>query len=213
MEYVVTRSTDTDELMHYGVKGMKWGVRRARPQTAVDSARANYKSAKKEYNKSFNKAYNRAVAAYSPVKKHRQANAKRWEDAANKAEKLREAKTEFKNTKKANKKPMSTKKKVAIGAAVAGGVLAAYGANKIIRNANANIRGHQAVEEILKNYVNPTINRNIQAGNIGYNSETARNFANKATAIARRDGINSAANDSFGTAVKNVYNEVKKYRK
>lgn len=46
------------ELMHYGVKGMKWGVRRARPQTAVDSARANYKTAKKEYNKSFNKAYN-----------------------------------------------------------------------------------------------------------------------------------------------------------
>lgn len=88
-----------DELMHYGVKGMKWGVRRARPQTAVDSARANYKTAKKEYNKSFNKAYNRAVAAYSPVKKHQQANEKRWEDAANKAEKLKEAKTEYKKAK------------------------------------------------------------------------------------------------------------------
>lgn len=105
-----------DELMHYGVKGMKWGVRRARPQTAVDSARANYKTAKKEYNKSFNKAYNRAVAAYSPVKKHRQANDKRWEDAANKAEKLKEAKADYKKAKveqKLNKQAAKTSGKTA----------------------------------------------------------------------------------------------------
>ena len=197
MEYVITRNTDTDELMHYGVKGMKWGVRRRSDTTsfrqASKKARADSLAARKEARESGQ--LNGIGAVRKGNKIQRQAT--------------KASLKEQKEQNKTNKKPMSTKKKVAIGAAVAGGVLAAYGANKIIRNANANIRGQQAAEEILKNYVNPTINRNIQAGNIGYNSEAARNFANKATAIARRDGINSATNDSFGTAVKNVYNEVK----
>lgn len=87
------------ELYHYGVKGMKWGVRKARPQTDLDRKRAAYKTAKKDYNKSFSKAYNRAAAGYSPFKKHRQANDARWEDAANKAESLNKAKSEYKKAK------------------------------------------------------------------------------------------------------------------
>ena len=86
------------ELYHHGVKGMKWGVRK-KTDSNVSSARSAYKTAKKEYNKSFNRAYNRAAAAYSPIKKHRQANDARWQDAANKAEALNKAKTTYKKAK------------------------------------------------------------------------------------------------------------------
>lgn len=86
------------ELKHYGVKGMRWGHRKA-PDLNVQSAKAAYKTARKEYNRAFDKAYNRAIAAWSPIKKHRQANDARWEDAADKAEKLREAKKAYKAAK------------------------------------------------------------------------------------------------------------------
>lgn len=90
-------------LLHYGVKGMRWGHRKAQPMSELDRKRADYKTAKKEYNKSFNKAYNRAAAAYSPIKKHREANDARWDDAANKAEALRKAKADYKTAKKQSK--------------------------------------------------------------------------------------------------------------
>lgn len=60
-----------------------------------------YKSAKRDYNKSFNKAYNRAAAAYSPIKKYRDANDARWEDAENKAKQADKARKEYKAAKKA----------------------------------------------------------------------------------------------------------------
>lgn len=90
-----------NELYHHGVKGMKWGVRKAVTTTSsVRKKKEAMKTAKKDYNKAYNKAYNRAFAAYSPFKKHRQANDERWEDAANKAEILRKAKSDYKNAKK-----------------------------------------------------------------------------------------------------------------
>lgn len=64
---------------------------------------AGYKTAKKEYNKSFNRAYNKAAAAYSPFKKHRQANDERWNDVAEKAETLRKYKDAAKAENKLNK--------------------------------------------------------------------------------------------------------------
>lgn len=97
----------TTELYHYGVKGMKWGVRRT-----LDAKKASYKKAKKEYNKAFNQAYNKN-RPYSLSKKRREATAERWADARDKAVKLKTAKTEYKDAKKAYKADERAKAKAA----------------------------------------------------------------------------------------------------
>lgn len=133
---------NSDELYHYGVKGMRWGHRKASySNTAVSTlrstkgmkrpshtlnpnndtaqraakngnsilrqqyldAKANKKAANKAYTKAFNKAYNRNFAMLSPVKKHRDANNDRWNDAAEKGAKSYEADKAFKQVKKERK--------------------------------------------------------------------------------------------------------------
>ena len=98
----------TEELIHYGVKGMKWGVRRkqyaeSEIYSKYKKTKADYKKANREYSKSFNKAHNKAIAAWSPIKKHRQANDKRWDDAVKKAVKSNEAEAAYKDAKRARK--------------------------------------------------------------------------------------------------------------
>lgn len=101
-------SYQNNELYHYGVKGMKWGHRKKQLSTSnirkkVDSAKADYKNAKKAYNNSFNKAYNRQATAFSPSKKQRQRNEERWDKAYDDANKLDSAKTAYKNAKRERK--------------------------------------------------------------------------------------------------------------
>ena len=101
-------------LEHHGIKGQKWGVRRyqnpdgsytaaGRDRYGVGEAKQKLKNAKTAYNKSFNNAYNKAIAAYSPFKKHREANQKRWEDVYDKAGDVRKAKEDYKTAKRQTK--------------------------------------------------------------------------------------------------------------
>ena len=106
------------ELYHHGVKGMKWGRRRWQNKdgslTPAGEKRYNqdtaegrrnlakdkYKQANKEFNRSYDKAYNKSIAAYSPIKKHREANDRRWDDAWEKGKAAKAARKEYKEANK-----------------------------------------------------------------------------------------------------------------
>lgn len=98
---------NNNELMHYGVLGMKWGHRKAQPTSSVGRAKAAYMQAKKDYNKSYNSAYgysSRHAIGQFVSKKKRAESDRRWNDASDKAKALDSAKKAYKNEKKAAKK-------------------------------------------------------------------------------------------------------------
>lgn len=84
------------ELYHYGVKGMKWGVRKDPEYANVRRAKQEYGAAKRAYSRSYNKAYNGSIGSLSPIKKHRQNANQRWEDTAKKASEMKAAKQKLK---------------------------------------------------------------------------------------------------------------------
>jgi hypothetical protein len=95
-------------LMHYGVKGMRWGHRK-KPELSsvaknVQSTKADYKSAKKAYDKAYWKADSKRHQAFSFSKAKREANDKRWEDVVDKADKMFDAKDRYKTAKKERKR-------------------------------------------------------------------------------------------------------------
>lgn len=70
MEYVITRTQETDELYHYGVRGMKWGVRKSVKQLANHNRNAAVKSAKQDYRKgNITKAQKKAAIKEANVNK------------------------------------------------------------------------------------------------------------------------------------------------
>lgn len=89
-----------DYLIHYGVPGMKCGVRKS-PQ--VSSSRQAYKQAKKDYSRAYHKAYNYSTT--HPIRqnikgsKWKAESQRRWTDAIDKAEAVRNARKDYKQTK------------------------------------------------------------------------------------------------------------------
>lgn len=108
---------DTGELYHYGVKGMKWGVRKKREESAdVARARSAMKSAKSartdakinkriaqgKHNDAYNRAYNYSSTHQVSqwVGKNKKMSDKLWEESHNAARESNKADAAYKKAKK-----------------------------------------------------------------------------------------------------------------
>lgn len=223
-------------LMHYGVKGMKWGHRKARNpvyQQTVGAAKRNYKQANKAYSKSYNKAYNyssRHMISQYTNKKRKAESDRRWADAANKATAANKAKQTYKAEKKAYKQTDEYKarqakraKALKTGAAVAGTALAAYGgykAAKWVRQKNVDL-GRDVAAKASKNYVD---NKHVNIRSWGTNMDGTKSvsfvtndlkrygrlkYKNEDSAIKGYESI-SRYNDKITKESRKIYDDIVK---
>ncbi len=165
----------SNELYHYGVVGMKWGVRRYQNPDGSLTSRGkkrygtedhlntlnDYRKAQRQYDKDFTTAVNRNGIYIN--KKRQEANNERWRKANESGAKAREAYKKYKVAreearpaiKEARKLTDDQKAKIVkglkIGAAVAGTALAAYGAYKVGSKAIARnkLSGKLAAQKLL----------------------------------------------------------------
>ena len=106
MERIGVKKMNNEELMHYGIPGMKWGHRKAQTTSStynkVRSTKAAYKQAKKQYSKDFNKAY--GYTTRHPIsqfvgKKAKAESDRRWDKAYDSADKVNSTKSAYKKAK------------------------------------------------------------------------------------------------------------------
>ena len=69
MEYLITREENTDELLHYGVLGMKWGVRRGNQSGTINKAYKKLDKLDRDVTTKSTKAAKAAVKATTGVSK------------------------------------------------------------------------------------------------------------------------------------------------
>lgn len=115
----------TNELYHYGVKGMKWGHRKKYYNSdgslnKLGQARQNYKTANKDYSKAFKKSYK--YSQNHPISqnfgKGKKKSDRLWSDTSYKAEVANKAQADYKQAKKDYKSEKRAAKNASTKAAV-----------------------------------------------------------------------------------------------
>ena len=142
------------ELQHYGVKGMKWGVRKARDEyKKLDQLKGQYKHAKKAYDRSFQYAYSRNHPAALNRAKRAQNDA-RWNDAMRDAKRLEKTKKAYKEQKKEVRKNAPVAAKLERGARAVGRSLALVGGIVAADYVYTGGKGTKAATAAVKNVLN-----------------------------------------------------------
>ena len=207
-----------NELCHYGIKGMRWGVRRYQNEDGSLASKGVKRYAEAGYSQDArNKHSTKAGRALSTVtganKRRGSAMYDVSSDAANKrrAEKYaaeKKAAEEARNTPEARKARM--KKAVVVGAAAAGTVAVVYGAyklNQFVKERNCQIaiaRGNKEVERLAKDgqrMVSEMLKSSGGTGTVGYKVNSDRIVG---------EHLKKAQSENFAKAAKNVIDSARR---
>jgi hypothetical protein len=161
------------ELQHYGVKGMKWGVRKAREEyKKLDQAKAKYKHAKKAYDRSFGYYYQNSKQGYSLNRVNRMQNTERFKDSVRDAKRLDKAKKEYKAQKANVRKNAPVAAKLERGARAVGRGLAVVGGMAVVDHVYFGGAGRKMAKAAVTKAYNSVMDQTFQysvldkAGNV-----------------------------------------------
>lgn len=199
-----------NELKHFGVKGMKWGVRKERPSMGGRLHRlaaANYNLNARAYDRLGNKtlaSMNRAAANKS-LKKASASDARK------------QAKIEAKNNRtpeeKAAARKQAAKKAAIIGGTAAAAGLAAYGVYKYKKltgemhemNSSINL-GKNFTESLRKQNLNANSANPIKSAKVGYLGNDFK--YHEATKVATKNGSEYT---NLAADTQQTFNNVREY--
>lgn len=215
---------NTNELYHYGVKGMKWGVRKKRPEN-VERARTALKSAKDartaagvnkriaqgQYNDAFNRASRyseRHPVSQFVSKKNRLESDKLWDEAENRGKASNAADRAY---KQANKKYKQAKQ--AYSDAKTSARYNKYGldVNNTDHVINVSVYGYKGAQRI-KNRMEKKGMSDLSASLIETGRQTATGVLaglgvlTVVGAVAKYSSPTAQILDASGKVIKNLYN-------
>ena len=158
-----TFASPQEALAHYGVKGMKWGVRKDDRPARSDRRAAGYDKKVARTQKEIDRIQALPKSKWSYVQKNRDSYVRDLEQ-------YKSIQQKNADDIRAGSKLTDSQRKILIGAGVAAGVLAAYGTYKYIDSGQLNARkgeewkkredlkGEKSIDDIMHDVVTP-INR------------------------------------------------------